>query len=253
MDADRYARGAMHGVRGYLAAVDARMMTLMARAQTAAGLAGALGEVGVFHGRSYLLLRMLAAPGEAVLGADTFPGGEAGAGWTALHAHARRLGVALPRAELRIGRSDALDADALLRDHGPFRLLHVDASHRRDAVRGDAALALRLLGPGGIAVFDDFCEPAWPEVTAAVFDALDAHPDWGVAALSRKKAYVARLADADRIGALVRDDPALARARRPDVELGDRLVPLRGEGPAMLARQILNDRLGRGVVSVLGR
>lgn len=55
---------------------------------------------------------------------------------------------------------------------GTARFVHVDAGHLYENVRQDVENTRRLLGPGGIAVFDDYRSEHTTGVSAAVWEAV---------------------------------------------------------------------------------
>jgi hypothetical protein len=57
-----------------------------------------------------------------------------------------------------------------------FRWIHVDGEHSGQSVINDLEIADRLLSDRGIAVFDDFFSPGYPQVTQAVFQFLATRP-----------------------------------------------------------------------------
>ena len=61
---------------------------------------------------------------------------------------------------------------ALAGRDGCFRWIHIDGEHSGPAVRNDLAIAAALIAPGGIICLDDFFTPAYPQITAAVFEFL---------------------------------------------------------------------------------
>lgn len=249
-DVAAYVTGGMHGVRGYLARSDAWMMAALVASQRRSGADHALGEIGIFHGRSYYLLALLARPEGRVMGCDLFPAGRDGKQFRSFAKGAKQHAIDLRDDDIFACKSRDLDADALLEQFGPFGLLHIDGNHRKTHVVGDADLAAKLLDPAGIVVFDDFCEPMWPEVTEGVYDFLHRHGDFAIFAISRKKAYIARADHADRYADVIRGEPRLARARLAEIGLGDRKVPFVSESFGALVMQRLNDRLGRGLLPV---
>jgi predicted O-methyltransferase YrrM len=63
-----------------------------------------------------------------------------------------------------IGDSRLLDLSRL---HGTIGLVYVDAGHSYDACRSDSDLAMRLIRPGGVIVWDDYGD-YWPGVKRAI-------------------------------------------------------------------------------------
>lgn len=58
---DRYLRRDMKRVEGWLDPLTARIIAALGRHQTAGGLSGAVGEIGVHHGKLWLVLDHVAA------------------------------------------------------------------------------------------------------------------------------------------------------------------------------------------------
>ncbi len=249
--AENYVTGRMHAMPGYLTQADARIMLALLRDQTARGVTGAIGEIGIYYGRSCYLLEMLRQDGERLVACDLFPGGTEGRQYRAFVDQARGLGLSVNLGDIhRIGSAE-LDPGALCADVGPVRFWHIDGNHRRTFVLGDAALAEASLHQAGIIVFDDFCTPLWPEVTQGVFEFLAASDDFVIFAISRKKAYVARASHAHACGDVIRADRHLKPARRDEVRLKHGSVPFVNETVPAIVRQKINDAIGRGPLPVL--
>ena len=69
-----------------------------------------------------------------------------------------------------------------LPNRGPYDLIFLDADHNREAVRRDTRLALKLLAPGGVFAWHDYCDSYWvsqlnrvPEVLAEYARTLPVH------------------------------------------------------------------------------
>ena len=166
-------------VPGFLTAGGAWMLDRLARDQAAAGVAGDVVEIGVFYGRSSLVLGRALAAGERLVAVDSFQVGAGDVpGWSFPTA-------AAPEESLRRGWERHVgDPGALVvmrtdsRRLGPgdlpagARIVHVDGGHSYAQVRHDAGLAEAILGPAGVVVYDDLLLPEWPDVTVAVVDHL---------------------------------------------------------------------------------
>ncbi len=76
---------------------------------------------------------------------------------------------AVPRATVDLRRSFSTDP-AAYQDLAPgrFHFILIDGDHSRAGVLRDWELYHPLAAPGGRVLFDDYGEPAWPEVTQAV-------------------------------------------------------------------------------------
>ena len=166
-------------VPGWFADVDATLFIGVDALQRAHGTRGDLLEIGVFYGRSAILLGYLARPGEALVTCDIFEDVQALSDeGQAEHAgiyrslrreeyeqHYRRFHATLPT--IIAAPSSTLDADAW---RGRFRIIHIDGGHQYDVVREDIRLARKMLAPGGVVIFDDWCQPHCPGVSMAVWE-----------------------------------------------------------------------------------
>lgn len=166
-------------VPGWFLDIDATLFIGVDAMQRAHGTRGDLLEIGVFYGRSSILLGYLARPGEALVTCDVFEdvqalSDEGHAEHDTYHRalrreeferHYLRFHATLPT--IIAAPSSTLDADAWA---GRFRLIHIDGGHEYDVVREDIRLARRMLAPGGIVIFDDWCQPHCPGVGMAVWE-----------------------------------------------------------------------------------
>ncbi len=171
---------AMGGIPGWFSTDDARMFCVVNDAQLAAGVAGDLLEVGAYLGKSAILLGHLVQPRETLRVIDPWEAEvpteentrEQGTYYSdvtlaAFKANYLRFHTTLP--DIRQGVSTALLPDLASET---YRLIHIDGSHDWPVVRQDVAHVLRLLQPGGIAVFDDMFARHTPGVPAAVWPAV---------------------------------------------------------------------------------
>jgi hypothetical protein len=197
--AERYI-DAMEGVPGWFAKVDARLLLGIDRCQADHSSGGDLLEIGVYLGKSAILLGFLAAGGEALHVCDPFePSGAlpaadrvhsglyVEAGRSAFEANYRRFHRSLP--EVHQVESNGL---ASVLEPGTFRLVHIDGSHDFDAVVADLGLARSLLIPGvGVVVCDDHGNHRTPGVTAAIWSAME-EGGWEPLVVTPKKLYALR-------------------------------------------------------------
>lgn len=168
-------------VPGWFDALDAWVMVAADTAQVDSATSGDLLEVGVYAGRSAVLIGFLRHAGEQFYACDLFgqPAGiadndrESERLYRGLEASGFLENFAkyhdVP-AELVVGRSDLRLPE--LRERS-FRFIHIDGAHTFDAVRADIVNARRLLMPDGIVVFDDIAQVTTaPGVPAAVWEAV---------------------------------------------------------------------------------
>lgn len=196
-DAKEYIFNKMHRIKGYLDPVDALIIAAILIAQNRASLVGGLAEIGVFYGRSFLLMAMLAGQHEGVLAVDLFDIGPLDGGGSAqlrsfLRA-AERLNVNIDKDMIFVGNSRNLNPEYVLKRVGASRFLSIDGGHYLADVASDTMLAAQTIADYGVISFDDFCNVEWPEVTLGIFDFLKVEaPNFTPFAITRKKLYVCK-------------------------------------------------------------
>lgn len=149
-----------------LAALDARQRDLDVR--------GAVGEIGVYHGRSFVPLALLRREGEAAVAVDCFEEqqhnrDESGCGnEAAFNATLERFCCAHDVVSVACDSTQLAPADLLAAARGPIRLLSVDGSHTEEAVLADLSLAAAALAGGGVVILDDAVNADWPGVVSGL-------------------------------------------------------------------------------------
>jgi predicted O-methyltransferase YrrM len=218
-------------VPGWLEPTDYIVLELLDKMQEAAGVTGDILEIGVYQGRTAILLQYFCRGDERLSVCDVFekPTGDAEdeqaretfyADLTreSFERHFLQFHPTLP--EVHQCRSQELAGKLGGRS---FRLVHVDGSHVHASVQNDLTVAKKMLAPGGVVVVDDYRREHTPGVAAAVWKEVAAgglvpicltpgklygcwqHPEW----------YTARLRE------LAAANPAL---RLEEHELFDRQV-----------------------------
>ncbi|WP_035848778.1 class I SAM-dependent methyltransferase [Kitasatospora azatica] len=169
-------------IPGWFFHADREVFGHLLRAQTDAGTAGDLLELGSYLGRSAVLLGDLLAPGETLTVCDLFdseahdPENAAEmamsyretltrrsfeANYLAFHPRLPQI-VQAPTSVLADGRIPA----------GSCRFVHIDASHLYEHVAGDIEVARAALAEDGLVALDDYRQPHTPGVAAAVWRAV---------------------------------------------------------------------------------
>ena len=150
----------------------AHLLGLLDYAHQREGIRGDLFEIGVFHGKSTLLLAGMVDPEREKLGvcdsfkfrtADCTPPREV---------FLENFHNVFPSADfLRVyaKRSQELTQDEI----GTCRLIHIDGAHSLEAVTADLELASDCIDPRGVIVLDDAFRGTWPGVTEAIIRFLD--------------------------------------------------------------------------------
>lgn len=145
--------------------------------QESSAMGGDLAELGVYYGRSAVLMGQYVQPGEEFTCIDLFESGaaeQANADENAVYypgltregfeANYRRLHGVLPR--VVTGFSQDIGQHA---NEGTHRFVHIDASHLYDNVKADLDAVKPLMREGGIVALDDFRAEHTPGVAAAAW------------------------------------------------------------------------------------
>jgi hypothetical protein len=167
---DRYLKSPK-GVEGWLDRYSAELIKHLNDIQLAEGIAGSVGEIGVHHGRLFILLRLLRRPGETSVAIDVFGDQHLntdGSGHGDLDRFQSNVERWSGTDDLIIIRQSSLlvQAKELLDKAGTFRLFSVDGGHTEECAFSDLLLADAVLSTGGVAILDDFSNHHWPSVAA---------------------------------------------------------------------------------------
>lgn len=170
----------LRSIPGWLSATDEAILRFVLLEQRRVAVTGDLAELGVYMGKSAVLIGDHIQAGETFTVVDLFEGAatdpsnaaENAAQYgelteAAFRANYRRFHEQLP--VIVHGPSTAIRERAAA---GAHRLVHVDASHLYDNVRADVDTARTLLHAEGVVVFDDYRSQHTPGTAAAVWEAV---------------------------------------------------------------------------------
>ena len=171
---ERYLAAGLNNVQGWLSTYSAEFIAVLSEIQHKAGYTGAVGEIGVHHGKLFILLLLTASRREKAFAIDVFE---------AQDLNTDRSG----RGDIRIFRTNVrrwagsdceiqVIAKSSLEVHpsdivavcGKVRLVSVDGGHTQECTVNDLFLADAVLQDWGIAIVDDFFNPNWPDVSTGV-------------------------------------------------------------------------------------
>jgi hypothetical protein len=175
---DRYLWFGSRRVDGWLNPFSARFIVALARAQITKGICGAAAEIGVHHGRLFILMHLASPAGQKDIAIDIFDDQQLNRDHSGRGDLARfldnleRLGgrstdvVIVQQSSLELKSSD------ILRAVGHVRLFSVDGGHTEECVMNDLNIAQSVLCKGGVLVLDDFFNEYWPEVAVGTLKFL---------------------------------------------------------------------------------
>jgi len=145
----------------------------LSQEQSDADLSG-VAEIGVHHGKLFILLYLLGSQHETAVAIDLFSQqhlnvDHSGAGDLERFKQNLRRHADTDRLILHEGNSTQLTSAQLLElGRGPFRLISVDGGHTAEITEHDLATSEGALAKGGIIILDDCFKEMWPGVTDGV-------------------------------------------------------------------------------------
>jgi hypothetical protein len=179
---ERYRTRGHLAVKGWLLQGAADALCELAGVQSRLGIRGPVCEIGVHHGRLFILLHLLAEPNERAVAIDLFDRqaenvDHSGEGDLALLLrNVERHGGDRGRLVILTENSLRLSAERILAQCGvPPRLFSIDGGHLAENACHDLALAHDTLCEGGIAILDDYFNPAWPGVSEGACRFMERH------------------------------------------------------------------------------
>jgi len=178
-----YLTGGIAAVDGWFTQSDAQLVAAIASAQGAAGVSGVVGEIGVHHGRMFLVMALTLRPGEHCFAIDVFDQQQlnldrSGRGDEAIF-RANLAKYDIPSEQVAIFKRSSLEIawpEIAAAVGGPARLFSVDGGHTAEVVENDLAIAADSLAEGGVIVMDDYFNREFPGVSEGIARFLIAHP-----------------------------------------------------------------------------
>lgn len=182
----QYLRSGSRQVEGWLMTCDKFLVATLGDIQREEGIGGGICEIGVHHGKLFILLYLYLNESEAAVAVDLFERQELNIDHSG-HGNRRQFLANIEThagsdAPLHIiaGDSTALDAAAIIERAGRIRLFSIDGGHTAEITRSDLALAEACLHEWGVIILDDCFNQSWPGVS----DGVHAHFHAGGSALA---------------------------------------------------------------------
>lgn len=204
--------GGVDNVAGWLGDGAISITLAMNFWQRAHRLGGDVAEIGVHHGRFFIVLKNTCAADELAFAIDVFgdqhlnPDGS-GRGDRAifeanLAQHSDNKGVVTLQ-------KDSLSLRAADLSHGGglpnIRLFSVDGSHTSEHTLNDLRIASESLAPGGVVILDDYLNPAWPGVQEGFHKFMfENRSRFAVLGYGDNKMIICRVADHGRLIAFLK-------------------------------------------------
>ena len=172
---DSYARRNYRKVDGWLSRESIAQILRIQQIQLDLHIAGHVGEIGVHHGKLFILLYLLAREDENALAIDIFDRQElnvdqSGKGsLSILEKNLSRFAGGLAKLKIINSDSTALSGrDLTAAAGGALRLLSIDGGHLAQIVRHDLMTGSEAICDGGVIILDDYFNPEFPGVSEGV-------------------------------------------------------------------------------------
>lgn len=173
---DRYIRRDAKRIEGWLNPLSATVIAELARWQSREGIRGAAAEIGVHHGKLFILLHLQQRPAERSLAVDVFDAQHLA------HGHyrgSRETFLANVRSyggdgavEIIQQPSQRVSADDIVERVGRVRLFSIDGGHTAAITKHDLRLAEHSLCDDGLVILDDAFNFLWPGVMTGLVEYL---------------------------------------------------------------------------------
>lgn len=134
------------------------------------GIRGDVAEIGVHHGKFFILLANLRVTGERAFAIDVFDDQHLNpdnSGRGDLHLFRDNIAKFADSNDIKIIRKNSLEltrADLYASNQGSVRLFSIDGSHTAKHTLSDLTTSSQLLSPSGLIILDDFYNSDWPGV-----------------------------------------------------------------------------------------
>ena len=194
----RYIRHGKFYVEGWLRTEAALVIAALSERQRALGVKGGIAEIGVHHGKLFVLLYLLGGAPEKAVAIDLFEDQHLNvdrSGSGDLAKFRRNLARHADDARLVLHQGSSLDlagADLVRLAEGPLRFVSVDGGHTAEIAAHDLATADASLAEGGIIVLDDAFNEQWPGVADGVQRFFSRRPNLVPFAIGANKTYFCR-------------------------------------------------------------
>lgn len=194
----RYIRRDKFYIDGWLRSEAALTMVALTESQRTLDLTGGVAEIGVHHGKLFILLYLLSRAPEKVVAIDLFEDqhlniDQSGSGDLAKFCRNLERHADSSRLVLHQGNSmDLGGADLTRLADGPLRFFSVDGGHTAPLTAHDLETAEASIAGGGIIVVDDVFNEHWPGVGDGVHQFFERRRNLVPFAIGANKTYFCR-------------------------------------------------------------
>jgi len=171
---NRYIKSGIKKVHGWLEQTDVDYILEIVNYQNQSNIYGSVGEIGVHHGKLFILLNLLTREDEHSFAIDLFDEQKENidrSGLGDLRIFKSNLdNYATNNQNIEILSMNSLNLDKnFYRETSSkkFKLFSIDGGHHYKAVINDLKIAEEVIVDGGVVLLDDLLNPLWIEVVSA--------------------------------------------------------------------------------------
>jgi hypothetical protein len=188
-----YLQGGIEQVKGWIEPISAVYIAHLSLEQVRLGVVGDVAEIGVHHGRLFLLLANAITSSEAAHAIDVFGDQEKNldqSGRGDREIFERNVRHFAPTANVNIIQQSSLDLDKTGFMDCAIRMFSIDGGHTAAITLNDLHIAEKCLVDGGIAILDDVLNPHWLGVVSGLSDYIRTGGKLVPFAVSPNKVYL---------------------------------------------------------------
>ena len=171
---NRYIKSGIEKVHGWLEQTDVDYILEIVNYQNQSSIYGSVGEIGVHHGKLFILFNLLTREDEHSFAIDLFDEQKENidrSGLGDLRIFKSNLdNYATNNQNIEILSMNSLNLDKNFyreKSSKKFKLFSIDGGHHYKAVINDLKIAEEVMVEGGVVLLDDLLNPLWIEVVSA--------------------------------------------------------------------------------------
>ena len=174
---NKYLKSDVHKIHGWLEQIDIDYILEIGNHQNRSSICGSIGEIGVHHGKLFILLNLLTQKNEHSFAIDLFDDQKENVDRSGLgdlkifKSHLNIYAINKENIQIISTNSLTLDKDFYKEaTYDKFKLFSIDGGHHYEAVINDLEIAEEVIAEGGIVLLDDLLNHLWIEVVSAYSD-----------------------------------------------------------------------------------
>ena len=171
---NKYIKSDVHKIHGWLEQIDIDYILEIQNYQNRSNICGSIGEIGVHHGKVFILLNLLTQKNEHSFAIDLFDDQKENIDRSGLgdlkifKSYLDSYAVNKENIQIISANSLTLGKDFYKEaTSDKFKLFSIDGGHHYQAVINDLKIAEEVISDGGVVLLDDILNHLWIEVVSA--------------------------------------------------------------------------------------